>query len=128
MNFNKMKQVKGEKKVEILTKRHATFFRKKTIALASYPPLIIKQLKLYIYAYICRYIYIYNLENRSNDFHKISYEHEKMIQISLNLVKNWVVCLSVILSLNTNLVNLENHSIDFHKIWYFVYFKQEKTI
>ena len=46
----------------------------------------------------------------------------------LNLVKNRVVCLSVILSLNTNPVYLENHSKDFHKIQYYAYFKHEQTI
>ena len=36
-------------------------------------------------------------------------------------------CLSVILSLNTNLLNLENHSNDFHSILYYMHFKHEKT-
>ena len=45
------------------------------------------------------YIYIYILENRSKDFHKICYciyfWHKKTIQIDVKLVKKQVSCLSV---------------------------------
>ena len=93
--------------------------------------LIIKRAKI-AYIQVCRYIYVYDLDNRSNGFHQIwnyiYFEDEKTIQIGLNLVKNRVLCLSVILFLNTNLVNLGNYSNDFHKIWHYMHFKHEKMI
>ena len=95
------------------------------IKLPRTSPPINKQAKI---VYVC--IYIYVLENHSNDFHKIWYymsfwAREDDLDRSQPCKK---IGLSICLTVNTTHINLENRSNDFHKISFFIYFGPEKTI